>query len=97
MRTGYAKVAPDARAERGAGVNLVGPDSGPAHLAGILGTHWSSMDKVQFFLMIAAIIGVGDYVAACGEINKAVLERFRSLGIVMPFPQREVRLLGEAG
>jgi small conductance mechanosensitive channel len=36
---------------------------------------------------------VQDYVAASGEINVAILESFRSRGIVMPFPQREVRLI----
>jgi small conductance mechanosensitive channel len=41
-------------------------------------------------------VGVTDYRAAMGEINKAVLEMFRSRGIVMPFPQREVRLIGGA-
>jgi len=39
-------------------------------------------------------VAVVDYRTAVGEINKAVLETFRSRGIVMPFPQREVRLLG---
>jgi small conductance mechanosensitive channel len=38
-------------------------------------------------------VGVGDYRAALGEINQAVLETFRSRGIVLPFPQREVRLI----
>jgi small conductance mechanosensitive channel len=38
-------------------------------------------------------VSVTDYRAAMGEINKAVLETFRSRGIVMPFPQREVRLI----
>jgi small conductance mechanosensitive channel len=39
---------------------------------------------------------VPDYVAASGEINGAILESFRSRGVVMPFPQREVRLIGNA-
>jgi hypothetical protein len=39
---------------------------------------------------------VPDYVAASGEINGAILECFRGRGIVMPFPQREVRLIGNA-
>ena len=39
-------------------------------------------------------VGVGDYRVATGEINKAVLEIFRSRGIVIPFPQQEVRVLG---
>jgi small conductance mechanosensitive channel len=38
-------------------------------------------------------VGVADYRAALGEINTAVLETFRARGIVMPVPQREVRLL----
>jgi small conductance mechanosensitive channel len=39
---------------------------------------------------------VTDYTAVTGEINRAVLETFRERGIVMPFPQREVRLIGNA-
>ena len=39
-------------------------------------------------------VGVADYRAAVGEINEAVLKMFRSRGIVIPFPQREVRLVG---
>lgn len=38
-------------------------------------------------------VSVTDYTAATGEINRAVLETFRERGIVMPFPQREVRLI----
>jgi len=41
-------------------------------------------------------VKVPDYAAAIGEINRAVLETFRSRHIVMPFPQREVRILGGA-
>ena len=39
-------------------------------------------------------VAVPDYLAATGEINQAILEAFRSRGIVIPFPQRQVRLLG---
>ena len=45
-------------------------------------------------------IGVGpwvkvpDYVPAVGEINRAILEAFRSRNIVIPMPQREVRMIG---
>jgi small conductance mechanosensitive channel len=39
-------------------------------------------------------VGVADYRAAVGEINEAVLKMFRNRGIVIPFPQREVRLVG---
>ena len=39
-------------------------------------------------------VGVADYRLAVGEINEAVLNMFRSRGIVIPFPQREIRLIG---
>jgi small conductance mechanosensitive channel len=41
-------------------------------------------------------VKVPDYVPAAGEINQAVVEIFRGRNIVMPFPQREVRLIGAA-
>jgi small conductance mechanosensitive channel len=48
------------------------------------------------------IIGVGPWanLSDCGpagdEIYRAILEAFRQRGIVIPFPQREVRMLGKA-
>jgi len=41
-------------------------------------------------------VQVPDFGAAAGEINRAVLETLRDRGIVMPYPQREVRLIGNA-
>ena len=41
-------------------------------------------------------VAVSDYGAIAGEINLAVAEDLRKHGIVMPFPQREVRLIGKA-
>ncbi len=41
-------------------------------------------------------VKVPDYVPASGELNKAILEAFRGRDIVMPFPQREVRIVGAA-
>ncbi len=41
-------------------------------------------------------VQVRDYYDAIGDVNKALLETFRARGIVIPFPQREVRLLGNA-
>jgi len=41
-------------------------------------------------------VNVPDYAAATSEINRAVLEAFRHRSIVIPMPQREVRML-EAG
>lgn len=42
-------------------------------------------------------VGVPDYVAAGNEINKAILESFKAKNIDIPFPQREVRIVGNAG
>jgi small conductance mechanosensitive channel len=39
---------------------------------------------------------VPDYGPCSGEIRKALVEAFRARGIIIPFPQREVRLLGGA-
>lgn len=36
---------------------------------------------------------VPDFPAAGGEINKAIVETFRNRKIVIPFPQREIRML----
>ena len=41
-------------------------------------------------------VTVPDFVPAGAEINRAILETFRTQGIAIPFPQREVRLLGGA-
>ncbi len=41
-------------------------------------------------------VQVRDYNPAIGEINKALVEKLRARKISIPFPQREVRLVGEA-
>ena len=41
-------------------------------------------------------VKVPDYAAAIGELNKSIVENFRGQGITIPFPQREIRLLGNA-
>jgi small conductance mechanosensitive channel len=41
-------------------------------------------------------VNVPDYALAAGELNKVIVEALRSRGIHIPFPQREVRLLGNA-
>jgi small conductance mechanosensitive channel len=38
---------------------------------------------------------VDDYIPAMAEVNQSIVEVFRKSGISIPFPQREVRLLGE--
>jgi small conductance mechanosensitive channel len=39
-------------------------------------------------------VAAPDLLEASSEITQSVLETFRERGIVIPFPQREVRLLG---
>lgn len=39
---------------------------------------------------------MGDYGPAAGEVNKSILEVFREHVIVIPFPQRDIRVLQEA-
>lgn len=41
-------------------------------------------------------VNVPDYVAAVAEVNKTILETFRERNIVIPLPQREVRMIGGA-
>jgi small conductance mechanosensitive channel len=41
-------------------------------------------------------VSVADFGDATGEINKAIVETFRGRGIVIPYPQHEVRLLGQS-
>jgi small conductance mechanosensitive channel len=41
-------------------------------------------------------VSVQDFGPAGGEVNKSVLEAFRDHGIVIPYPQREVRVLQAA-
>ncbi len=40
-------------------------------------------------------VAVPDYGPVTGEINRALAEVLRAKGISIPFPQREVRLLGD--
>lgn len=39
-------------------------------------------------------VNVPDYAAAVNELNKKILETFRARNIVIPLPQREVRMIG---
>lgn len=40
-------------------------------------------------------VRVSDYVAAQGELNQTIIERFRAAGIDIPFPQRDVRVFAQ--
>ena len=42
-------------------------------------------------------VNVADFVPATGELNGAILDIFRHRNIVIPFPQREVRMLPAGG
>jgi len=42
-------------------------------------------------------VQVPDFGPASGEVTQAVLEKLRSRDIVIPYPQREVRMLGTTG
>jgi small conductance mechanosensitive channel len=62
----------------------------PAPLVRVMALGDSSVN-----IAIQPWVSVDDYPLAAGEIHQAVLEAFRAQGIVIPFPQREVRLLGQ--
>ena len=55
------------------------------------------LDDSSVNLRVNPWVNVPDYIPAASEINKAILETFRARNIVIPFPQREVRMLGSAG
>jgi len=48
-------------------------------------------------IVVKPWVNVPDFGAAGGEVNKAIVEAFRTRGVSIPFPQREVRLLNHAG
>lgn len=53
----------------------------------------ASLDEFSVEIGIRPWVNVPDYGRVCGEINQAVLARFRSHGIEIPLQQREIRLL----
>ena len=63
----------------------------PAPVVGI-----TSLGDSAITIAIKPWVSVSDYVAAQGELYQAIVKRFRAGGIEIPFPQREVRLLGKA-
>jgi small conductance mechanosensitive channel len=46
-------------------------------------------------LAVKPWVKVNDYVAAQAELYQAIVERFRSVRVQIPFPQREVRMLND--
>jgi len=53
----------------------------------------SSLGDSSIVIAIKPWTSLSDYGAAGGEINKAIIERFREAGIEIPFPQREIRVV----
>jgi small conductance mechanosensitive channel len=47
-------------------------------------------------LVIKMAVSTEDSFVASGEINSAIVESFRKRGIVIPFPQREIRVVGDS-
>lgn len=63
----------------------------PAPVIGV-----STLADSSIHVAIKPWVSVDAYVASGADINKAVVEAFRVAGIVIPIPQREVRLLNAA-
>jgi small conductance mechanosensitive channel len=47
-------------------------------------------------IVVRPWVATADVGLALGEINQAILETFREQGVVIPFPQREVRIVDQA-
>ena len=62
----------------------------PAAIVGV-----SLLGDCAVNISIRPWVKVDDFIYASGEINQAILERFRERHIDIPFPQREVRLLAQ--
>jgi small conductance mechanosensitive channel len=56
----------------------------------------TSLGESSIAIAVKPWVKVTEYGQASGEINKALVETFRARNIVMPFPQREVRIVSGA-
>jgi small conductance mechanosensitive channel len=56
----------------------------------------SALEPSSISIAVKPWTSVPDYIPAKSEINKAIVETFRSRNIVIPFSQHEVRILGIA-
>jgi small conductance mechanosensitive channel len=63
----------------------------PAPLVGI-----ASLGDSAINLSLGPWVALTDYAPAQGELYQAVVERFRAVGVEIPFPQHEVRMLTAA-
>ena len=57
--------------------------------------HASVTNGTNISMNVMPWVALPDYGPASGELSKALLDAFRSHGIVIPVPQREVRLIGK--
>lgn len=56
----------------------------------------STLADSSINITVSPWVDVAHYIQTPGELNKAIVEAFRHHAINIPFPQREVRLLGNA-
>jgi small conductance mechanosensitive channel len=63
----------------------------PAPIIQVVGLADSSIQ-----IAIKPWVAVTDYIVVVGELNVAIVEELRRRGIIIPYPQREIRLLGHA-
>jgi len=62
--------------------------------APVVGT--AQLGEWSVVIAIKPWVQVVDYGPAMGEVNRAILEVFRSREIVMPVPQREIRMISQS-
>lgn len=60
----------------------------------VIGVNTLADSSIQ--ICVKPWVNVPDYGPASAEINKAIVEEFRSRSISIPFPQREIRILNPA-
>jgi small conductance mechanosensitive channel len=56
--------------------------------------HVSTLADSSVNITVRPWVKVPDYPDAIGELNRALLETFRTRGIEIPFPQRDIHLVG---
>jgi small conductance mechanosensitive channel len=62
----------------------------PAPIVGV-----SSLADSSVIISVLPWVSVPDFFVAETEVNQAIIEQFSRKGISIPFPQREVRMLGQ--
>jgi small conductance mechanosensitive channel len=63
----------------------------PAAIVGV-----TRLADSSILIAVKPWVRVPDYVAAGAEINRALVEKFRSMKVEIPFPQHEIRIVGGA-